>query len=90
MDCGFYFALLRFYNGEKHLVYIDYIIVLLPLLAAVFGFIPPYGGNFNCEDTSILYPYTGDTIKTRIMVMLIIFPVAILVCSFKSLNNFYD
>jgi len=56
-----------------------YISVLVPLLAAVFGFIPPYGGHFHCEDTSIKFPYTGDTVSTKLLILLITLFVLVLV-----------
>merc|ERR1719153_2003778 len=53
--------------------------VLIPFVAARLGLIPPYGGTFHCSDPSLEFPYTGDTVSIKILVILITVPVAVLI-----------
>lgn len=53
--------------------------VLIPLVAARLGLIPPYGGSFHCNDLSLQFPYIGDTIRIRTLVILITIPLAVLI-----------
>jgi hypothetical protein len=50
--------------------------VLGPCLAALYGYIPSLGGSFRCDDPTIQFPYTGDTITTKQLLLGVLLPVA--------------
>ena len=61
--------------------------VLGPCLAFLYNVIPPVHGSFRCSDPSISFPYTGDTVSTKLLLCGTIFPVLLLVL-LKKLPGF--
>jgi len=53
--------------------------VLGPFLVSMYGLIPPVQGTFRCEDPSIQFPFSGETVSTKLLLTSVLLPIALLV-----------
>jgi len=61
--------------------------VLSPCLAILHGWlVPSIRGSFSCNDTSIQFSYTGDTVSTKLLLCATLFPVLILLLLVEACN----
>merc|ERR1711971_960092 len=64
-----------------------YITVLTPCLAILHGWlVPSIRGSFSCNDTSIQFSYTGDTVSTKLLLSATLFPVLLLLLLVEASN----
>jgi len=56
-----------------------YLTVLTPVILSYCNLLTPLGGSFNCDDSSIRFPYQGDTVSSKILFCIIFIPVIIIV-----------
>jgi hypothetical protein len=62
------------------------IAVFAPILASLYGQIPPVAGTFRCDDPSIQFPYQGDTVSATLLFQAILIPI-ILVVRYHRFNK---
>jgi len=61
--------------------------VLTPCLAILHGWlVPSIRGSFSCNDTSIQFSYTGDTVSTKLLLSATLFPVLLLLLLVEASN----
>ena len=61
--------------------------VLTPCLAILHGWlVPSIRGSFSCNDTSIQFSYTGDTVSTKLLLCATLFPVLVLLLLVEASN----
>jgi len=61
--------------------------VLSPCLAILHGWlVPSIRGSFSCNDTSIQFSYTGDTVSTKLLLCATLFPVLLLLLLVEASN----
>ena len=62
-------------DSLNFMIFIDvllYISVLSLVLACHTNLIPPIGGSFSCTDNSIEFTYNGDTVSTKVLLVMVI------------------
>ena len=55
------------------------IAVFAPVLASLYGLIPPVKGTFQCDDPSIKFKFEGDTVSTKLLFQVILIPIIFIV-----------
>ena len=55
------------------------IAVFAPILALLYGKIPPVAGTFRCDDPSIQFEYQGDTVSAELLFQAILLPIILVV-----------
>jgi len=53
--------------------------ILAPILASLYGLIPPVRGTFRCDDPSIQFQYQGDTISAKLLFQAILIPIIFII-----------
>jgi len=56
-----------------------YLSVLLSVLVCYSSLAPPSGGYFHCDDQSIMFPHLGDTVSTKILLVMVFLPFILIV-----------
>jgi len=56
-----------------------YLSVLLSVVVCYSNLAPPSGGYFQCDDKSIMFPYQGDTVSTKILLIMVFLPFILIV-----------